>query len=473
MNRREFVQTASSAMLFGSPTDWLSLADLRSNSQGQTAEDIFAQAFLRSLNISVPSGVYRLTPGASIIVPTGARINAAHGAVIVKSTNHDNPALDLTNSSDVVLSGLIIRGPEEGLFRIAIGKIDQLIALPFSTREHNTVSVVLINSKRIVLQGGIDYKVVGANIILNRAPGVSSILEIHREESHNPLVLCRNSKRVSLESMHIEQGAVWITGGPEATQDINIKMSKFINSQIKIWGETNVVTPFRTGMVRSEFTSGPSGVFITNNSFVGKIPNNAVKRYVRFGERAAGIEVHSQSHNVVIDSNTIVGHAGDGVWLASAHNATVKGNVIRNNALSGIGLECGVVKGTNNSLIESNLIEYNWFDGCDFNFVSGPEDSYNFIRNNHFHHNGYDINELTGGCGIYMNRISNAIIEGNVCTENNIAGILCKDSNSCRIIKNTCFGNGRSARVSGEVGKGVAVVNSTKMTVIGNSEKSL
>jgi parallel beta-helix repeat protein len=472
MDRREFVQAASSAIFFGSPNDWISLADLRSNSQGQMAEDIFAQAFLRSRNISVPAGVYRLTPGASIIVPTGARINAAQGAIIVKSTNHDHPALDLTNSSDVNLSGLTIRGPTESIFRIAIGKVDQLVALPFAARAENTVSVVLINSKRTVLQGGVDYNVIGASILLKKAPGVSSILEVRREESHNPLVLCRNSKRVSLEFMRIEQGGVWITGSPESTQCINIKASKFLNSQIKIWGETNIVTPFRTGMVRSEFPSGPSGIFINNNSFVGKIPSNAVKRYVRFGERAAGIEVHSQSHNVVIEANEIEGQAGDGVWLASANSASVKGNVIRNNALSGIGLECGVVKGTNNSLIESNLVEYNWFDGCDFNFVSGPEDSYNCIRGNHFHHNGYDIDELTGGCGIYMNRISNAIIESNVCTENNIAGILCKDSSSCRIIANTYLANGRSVRVSGEVGKGVAVVNSTDMTVVGNSEES-
>lgn len=438
---------------------------------GRDDEDAFRAALSVGSTVIVPSGSYTFSSGVPVDIPRGRMLIGDGQVSICKQGSHLQPLFRAESVGNVVLDGLELRGASRLEQRIDLRPGQRSWPLPWPLGTPPALAVMLISAdSSLPLQPEFDFAIRGDT--LEVLPKVSmrdvTAALMWREPALCPLVEFSETTDSSMLNLKCVDGALWIRGSQVSPSRALVKGCTLSNGQIRVWGQDNEINPLRLNRRRNETPQGPRTVRIEGNRLKGRIAEGAVKHYLRFGERAAGIEIQSSASDITIVDNDIRSQAGDGIWLASCSDSVVSGNHVEGNGLSGIGLESGVVRESQRCLIRENTVLNNWFDGCDLNFGSGPSVGDLSVVDNIFSGNGFDMKPVSGGCGIFINRVQQARISGNVCENNNLAGILSVRSDMIRLQQNRCLDNGRSSRGGFGTGVGVGINNSTNVSVIEN-----
>jgi len=150
--------------------------------------------------------------------------------------------------------------------------------------------------------------------------------------------------------------------------------------------------------------------------------NNSVISDVNISDVSIGIEMLFSNNNRIV--NSIISSTDWGLGLVNSHGNSVINNTISKSTYWGVGL--GGPNGSNNNLIDGNVISYNSFHGVDIygvnNTITRNDLSYN---RNGVLLDGAGWNNVVGnnilnnsGFGIYLIRNS----EGNIIHHNNFVG---------------------------------------------------
>jgi parallel beta-helix repeat protein len=202
-------------------------------------------------------------------------------------------------------------------------------------------------------------------------------------------------------------------------------------SFVKIRGNTLQST------VIGSTSGGAVGINARSTDF--EIINNEIT-----GATGAGIAIYNNSIRGLITGNRCTACTGNGIFIASAQYLVVQGNICSNNQQSGIGLNSNdpTTWGyANNCTVSGNICAGNLYDGVDYNLASDNKQhgAFTAFVGNILSGNG---SNGTGGTGIYLANVDEAVVVGNVMAANNQPGIFLNSAYYCTVSANGVVANG-------------------------------
>lgn len=434
-------------------------------------------------------GQYRIE-SAPIVLPDGSSLLGLPGAKLLKANSPDVPMIFVGESRGVEIRNLSL----ENIFRT-----QETIQLAPGQSEFTLGLAAAWNYPSITIQRRTERKPYDAlhyirdfraerrgEGYLIRLSGPAILSEASEVQCYVlpglcPLVAAYNSKKLLISNLDCRDGAIAYQFDRPDAMDVRIERCDIHNGQIRIGSPKNTIPPFLDFARNNRATGGASGFSVVANRIEGSLPKQAEPRYLKFTERVHGIAIAGLCENVEVKDNVVARCPGDGIYVQSVKGGSVCRNQIRENGLSGIGLENTTVSCSENVEVVDNVVTDNWFDGCDFNSgdpvhlssndllpESRGRNAGHKIADNQFVANGRDMSELSGGCGIYIRYASNAVIENNLCSENNLSGLLVELSSNLRLERNRLESNGRSSRKRLGVGAGMTLLGTSRVFTQGN-----
>jgi len=483
MDRRQFTLAAGLPLAGVAPffigNAALAAVAMKLDSSGLTdCTEAINQLLADEAVVFLPPGSYLIGKG-SVNLRSGSRLLADGAARLIKKTPVDVPLLRLQSVNDVRVSGLRLENHwyESRLVDLTASDRGFPLELPLPWRYPSLVVEREINGEFIAMQYSRDFHVSKAGpphqVVLNdrfKGPGR---FRYYTVKAVAPLIAIENSTKVTVQQISAVDGAIAYFGTQALQADLLVANCVLQRGQIRAEGAVNRAPPLidhRTNAVQSD---GPRGIVIQGNRIDGELDQSR-KRYLKFTERVHGIVLSGNVADVRVVENEVVGTAGDGIQLQCLTGGIISGNKFLRNGLSGIGLENTWVNRSQKLEVSDNVSSENWFDGCDFNygdplFLTTQDlsrknlgiDASIALKRNVFRGNGLDMPELSGGCGIYVRYVKNAQFEENICTDNNVSGILLELSSDLTVVGNVLSANGRTGKLGPVSHSGLAVVGCT------------
>lgn len=456
----------------------------------------FVDALSHPGHVRIPAGTYRLANKAAIELAPFLTVEG-DGPVILEK--HGASAVPLLRSQGA--SGLTLRNIgfsnriEEEVWH---DRHSGAYPVPWALADYAAVVVTLeiegAGQRR--LQIGRDFRLRDLHGVPTvELQGEAATLPFRRLRLNSvaalaPFISLVDTDEILLEDLRCVHGSIEVVAKQSEPRSICIRACEIRHGQIRVIAGGDTIIPTRTGVNSPANPRAPQGIHISGNVIEGPITPETTQRYLTFTERVHGIVVHGFARFVTISQNTAFGTEGDGIWIASCADVIVSGNRCTYNGLSGIGLENDLVRRVQRCVLSGNECSFNWFDGIDFNFGTlkpgkdgGPmtlrpagdlDTALVSITGNVLHGNGGERGELSGGCGLFANRVRYATIQGNVMTGNYLAGLLADGCEGLAIVGNLCVGNGRAGKeapVAGRAGIGLRGTSRSQLAgnVLGNS----
>lgn len=498
MQRREFIHLAGSTLLLtafearalrDSPTKQFNL-----DPSGRTDCTEQLNALLRQYpEVALPDGKYRIATGP-LLLNSGNRLTTMGNAEFLKATPPDTPLILGKQVHNISVTKIrlsnIFRATKK--IQLAPGTKHFALDLALPWRYPSLTIRLSTNATNQALQYGRDFRIykkdgISMVEIRQQLPEKSEIeVEYLTEPGLSPLIALENARDIAVDNVTCDSGAIAYVGNGAEDANLVISNCRIRDGQIRVGGEANNIPPALDATVANPDAKAPRAIRILNNQISGPIKRDSQPYYLKFTERVHGIVVSGAS-NFTVSGNSVNGAKGDGIWLPSASNGVVENNQFIGNGLSGIGIENTLtrVPRSKGLKISRNVSNYNWFDGCDFNYGDPsrmrsdqakalPRGEYadNQIVNNEFVGNGQDMSEVSGGCGIYVRWVQQAVLDGNRCIDNNLAGILAEASSNLIVERNQLEKNGRSNKKSDRVGVGLALVGCIDTRISDNKYSS-
>lgn len=436
------------------------------------------EALRRNRDITVPPGRF-LIGSEPIRLANGQRLTGSPGTVLVKSGPPSRPLVWIPGGRDVVVSRIQLENSPSDIrsFVLSPGGADRVeLDIPMAWRWPGLTVEVRDREGWRALQYLRDftfYKDMGRHGLdfsrFKRERKGEVPVRCFVQPGWAPLIAVEDGVDVSVLEVSTRNGAIVYHASKAIDARFTVDGCDVQGGQIRVQGDINTMPQFIDQATPRPDGFGARSIRITRNKVQGPFSTSSQRRYIKFTERVHGILVAGAAGDVEILRNEVTGVAGDGLYLQSCIGGKVEGNTFRGNALSGIGLENTKVRRSQGVEITRNTCTGNWFDGCDFNYgdpahiscedLRGPVRENGSIRliANEFSGNGGDMPELSGGCGIYARWVEGAVIDANVCEDNNLSGILCELTKNLQISNNRLSGNGRSARGSAKSRLGIGL----------------